>query len=73
MAKKTTKTATAPKKTFKVTHVTVSGKEFRSVKQAFEKLKLPLGRHIRFRMALKAAGEMVFEHGRRRVTFKVAK
>lgn len=31
-------------------------KEYRSVKQAFEELGLPLGVHIKFRMALKAKG-----------------
>jgi len=64
--------ATTKKKSIKVTHVIVNRKQFHSVKQAFEKLKLPLGRHIRFRMALKKAGKLVFEHGRKRVTFSVA-
>lgn len=51
--------------------VVVDGAEYRSVKQAFEKLKLPLGRHIRFRMALKAAGKLVFEHNDKKTTFNV--
>lgn len=41
--------------------VTVNGKQYRSVKQAFEALKLPLGRHIAFRMKLKAAGALKFD------------
>jgi len=52
--------------------VTANGTPYRSVKQAFEALKLPLGRHIRFRMALKAAGKLDFEHGDKKVAFKVA-
>jgi len=65
--------ATTKKKAIlKITHVIVNKKQFHSVKQAFEALKLPLGRHIRFRMALKKAGKLVFEHGRKRVTFSVA-
>lgn len=52
--------------------VIVNGTEYRSVKQAFEKLKLPLGRHIRFRMALKKAGKLDFEHNDKKTTFKVA-
>lgn len=52
--------------------VIVDGVEYRSVKQAFEKLKLPLGRHIKFRMALKAAGKLDFEHNDKKTTFKIA-
>lgn len=51
--------------------VSVDGTEYRSVKQAFEKLKLPLGRHIGFRMKLKAAGKLDFEHNDKKTTFKV--
>jgi len=50
--------------------VIVDGIEYRSVKQAFEKLKLPLGRHIGFRMKLKAAGKLDFEHDDKKTTFK---
>lgn len=49
--------------------VLVNGTEYRSVKQAFEKLKLPLGRHIGFRMKLKAAGHLKFDD---KHDFKVA-
>ncbi len=52
--------------------VMVDGTEYRSVKQAFEKLKLPLGRHIKFRMKLKKAGKLDFEHNDKKTTFKVA-
>ncbi len=41
--------------------VTVDGKEYNSVLDAFKKLKLPVGKHIRFRGELKAAGNKVFE------------
>lgn len=37
-------------------NVKVGGKVYRSVKAAFEALKLPLGVHIKFRMKLKANG-----------------
>lgn len=52
--------------------VIAGGKPFNSVREAFEKLKLPLGRHQRFRKSLRAAGTAVFEEGRRKVTFKIA-
>lgn len=51
--------------------VKVDGTEYRSVKQAFEKLNLPLGRHIRFRMSLKAAGKLAFEHNDKKFNFTV--
>jgi len=35
---------------------------YRSTLAAFTALKLPIGTHIKFRMALKAAGKNVFEH-----------
>lgn len=37
--------------------VEVDGVQYRSVKQAFEALKLPLKEHIQFRMQLKAEGK----------------
>jgi hypothetical protein len=37
-------------------HVKVSGKEYRSVREAFVQLKLPLSQHQPFRRQLKAAG-----------------
>ena len=41
--------------------VVVEGKgEFKSVREAFAQLGLPMGKHIRFRMALKAAGALEF-------------
>jgi len=51
--------------------VLVAGTEYRSVRQAFEHLKLPLGRHINFRMKLKAAGNLTFEHDGKTFSFKV--
>lgn len=41
--------------------VMVNGIEYRSVKAAFEGLDLPLGKHIKFRAELKAAGKLSFE------------
>lgn len=38
-------------------HVMVGAVEYRSVKDAFEKLGLPLGKHIKFRAELKAKGK----------------
>ena len=38
--------------------VTVDGVAYRSVREAFEKLGLPMGLHIRFRAQLKAAGKL---------------
>ena len=40
----------------------VDGQEYRSVADAFQQLKLPLNKHIKFRMELKAAGHAKFEH-----------
>ena len=41
--------------------VVVEGKgEFKSVREAFVRLGLPISKHIRFRMALKAAGALEF-------------
>lgn len=45
---------------------------FRSVKQAFQALDLPLGVHIRFRMELKEAGTKEFEHNGVVYTFGIA-
>jgi len=41
--------------------VKVGGTEYRSVLAAFTALKLPVEKHIAFRMELKAAGRKVFE------------
>lgn len=43
----------------KVRHAVIVGKhEYRSVKQAFEALGLPLAKHVSFRKRLKAAGKL---------------
>ena len=52
-------------------HVKVSGKIYRSVKQAFEELGLPLNKHIKFRMELKQHAEMTFRHEGKQVKFSV--
>lgn len=41
--------------------VRANGVEYRSVREAFVALNLPLAKHIRFRMALKAAGKAEFD------------
>jgi hypothetical protein len=53
--------------------VKAAGKEYGSVFKAFEDLKLPLGRHQRFRKALKAAGKLTFEDGKKKITFVIVK
>ncbi len=53
------------------TAVAVAGEEYASTGKAFTALKLPLGRLIKFRMALKAAGKLDFEHNDKKITFKV--
>lgn len=53
-------------------NVKVDGKgEFRSVKQAFEHLGLPLNQHIKFRMELKEKGAMSFSHNGTAYKFKI--
>ena len=63
------------KKSSKAKHqqhkVMVDGTEYRSTKAAFEALKLPLGSHITFRMKLKAAGKLDFEHGDKKIKFAI--
>lgn len=51
----------------------VKGQTFDSVRKAFVELGLPLSRHIRFRMQLKAStgGTAVFEHDGKSYTFTV--
>lgn len=49
--------------------VTVNGTSYRSTGQAFEKLGLPMGVMIPFRIALKATGKKVFEHGGKKFNF----
>lgn len=50
-------------------HVTVNGVEYRSVKDAFEKLNLPLGKHVKFRSELKNEGKKTFEHDGKEYAF----
>jgi hypothetical protein len=52
------------------TNVSVAGTVYRSVREAFEQLKLPLGQHIKFRMELKAEGVKTFEHDGKKYNFK---
>lgn len=54
------------------THVKASGQIYRSVREAFEALELPLSKHIKFRMELKAVHELTFKHEGRQVKFSVA-
>lgn len=46
-------------------NVKVDGTVFASVRDAFVKLGLPLGTHIKFRMELKAAGKLTDAAGRK--------
>lgn len=62
---------TSPKAGMKTTKVSVGGNEYKSTGAAFNALKLPLGRLIKFRMALKEAGKLDFEHDSKTYTFKV--
>jgi len=49
--------------------VKADGIEYRSVREAFRTLRLPIAKHIPFRMELKAAGKAVFEIGDKKVQF----
>ncbi len=53
--------------------VKVGGKEYGSTFQAFKSLRLPIGRHVRFRKLLKAAGKATFEAGKRTFQFQIVK
>jgi len=53
--------------------VSVNGTEYRSTMQAFQALDLPLGGHIKFRIALKEAGSATFEHNNEKYKFKAYK
>lgn len=54
--------------------VIAGGKEYRSVADAFEKLKLPMAPHQAFRKALKAKGTLSFEKDSgKSVVFKLVK
>ena len=52
-------------------HVAVNGVEYRSVLAAFKALNLPIGQHIKFRMALKEAGTGVYEHDGKEYEFNL--
>lgn len=49
--------------------VTMGRETYRSVKQAFEILGLPMGQHIPFRMKLKKEGQAIFEHEGKKYKF----
>lgn len=49
--------------------VFVNGNEYRSVREAFTKLGLPMNKHIKFRMELKAKGKLDFKHGDNVIAF----
>lgn len=50
-------------------HVMANGSVYRSVRAAFVALKLPMGQHIKFRMALKESGTGVYEHDNKEYEF----
>lgn len=74
-AKAVAKTWSDPKvaKTRATHHnVSVAGEVYRSVKAAFEALKLPLGRHIPFRALVKKDGAAIFNDEKKgKFTFKL--
>lgn len=51
--------------------VRANGTEYRSVREAFRALRLPIEKHIPFRMSLKAAGKATFETGKKSVSFEI--
>jgi hypothetical protein len=53
-------------------NVVVNGFAFRSVLEAFKHYHLPVARHIKFRIALKAEGKKVFKHGDKDFSFELA-
>jgi hypothetical protein len=53
-------------------NVVVNGNAFRSVLEAFKHHHLPIARHIKFRIALKAEGKKVFKQGDKEFTFELA-
>lgn len=53
--------------------VEVNGVQYRSVAQAFQKLNLPMSKHIQFRMTLKETGEVDIVAGTKTYTFKLVK
>lgn len=76
-AKKVSKKTSVPTAVAKAraTHhaVRASGKEFGSVRKAFEALKLPMGAHARFRKVLKREKKATFETDTgRKVPFAIA-
>lgn len=53
------------------THVKAGNRVYRSVREAFQDLRLPLNKHIKFRMELKQVQELTFKHEGRAITFHV--
>lgn len=49
-------------RTWKMASMTVDGHPYRSIKAAFDTLGLPLNKHGKFRLKLKATGKETFEH-----------
>lgn len=49
--------------------VRVAGEEYKSVREAFAKLKLPMSKHITFRAKVKAEGKATFEHDDKKFNF----
>ncbi len=76
MTKQNTKTAAARIAKARATRhaVRVKGKgEFPSSFKAFKALRLPVGRHNRFRLVLKREGKAVIEAGKRSFEFSIVK
>jgi len=54
-------------------NVEVNGVQYRSVAQAFQKLNLPMEKHIQFRMELKASGASSIVSGDKTYNFQLVK
>ncbi len=61
------KTKPIPK--WKMAGITVDGCPYRSIKEAFDKLGLPLNKHGKLRLRLKASGKEIFEHNGKQYHF----
>jgi len=70
--KKTWKDEAVAKKRAQRHGVNVEGKHYRSVAAAFTALRLPMGRHIPFRMELKKTKRLTFKHGEKSYIFTIA-
>lgn len=74
-ARKTVKVSASVMKARATRHaVRAAGKEFNSVREAFEELELPMWRHPKFRKELKAKKQLSFisAEGKKPIRFSIA-